>query len=206
MEIKPEILGAHALCQSKEFSEVQYRQVVLDTELLLNLNLAAVELELTERADIGECIHLDILEVDQLLVGDVQRVDDIVPADTAAGTTALHLVAVLDWCCTKCGNEFFHPGRVLGIEHDFLLEFAVLVGLDQVAAVVNRNACSGQRVGDAVADFVNPDELVIVEKFSGMVDIDGTFVLHVRFFEHLIDRIRRSLLCLSLWLTSQIDL
>ncbi len=50
-----------------------------------------------------------------VLVGDIQSVDDIVPADTATGTAALHLVAVLDRGCAKGCNEFFHPGRVFGV-------------------------------------------------------------------------------------------
>jgi hypothetical protein len=53
MEIKPEVLRTHSLCQTEEFSKVKYRQVVLDAELLLDLDLTAVELELTEGADIG---------------------------------------------------------------------------------------------------------------------------------------------------------
>ncbi len=70
---------------------------------------------------------------------------DIIPADTATGTTALHLVAVLDRGCTKCSNQFFHPDRVLGVEHDFLFKLPVFVGFDEVAAIVDGNTCTGQR-------------------------------------------------------------
>jgi hypothetical protein len=37
MEIKPEVLRAHSLCQAKEFSKVKYRQLMRDAELLLDL-------------------------------------------------------------------------------------------------------------------------------------------------------------------------
>ena len=60
MEIKPEVLRTHSLCQAEKFSEMENRQVIGHTELLLNLDLAAVELELTERADIGECINTSL--------------------------------------------------------------------------------------------------------------------------------------------------
>src|SRR5208337_2098930 len=72
MKIQPEVLRTHSLCQSKEFSEVKDGQVIGNTKLLLDLDLAAVELELTERADIGECIYPLLFQVDQLLVGDIQ--------------------------------------------------------------------------------------------------------------------------------------
>src|SRR5512137_919239 len=61
MEIQPEVLRTHSLCQAKEFSKMKHRYAVFDAELLLDLDLAAVELELTERTDIREGIHLHVL-------------------------------------------------------------------------------------------------------------------------------------------------
>src|SRR5208337_1425458 len=72
MEVQPEVLRAHSLCQSEEFGEVKYGQSIGNAELLLDLDLAAVELKLTERADVRECVHPLFFQVDQLLVGDVQ--------------------------------------------------------------------------------------------------------------------------------------
>jgi len=87
---------------------------------------------------------------------------------------------------------------VLGVQHDFLLKLTVLVGFGQVAAIVDSNACTGQRVGDAVADLVDTNELVIIKELGGVVDIDSTLVLHVHFLEHLIDCIAEVLVVLEL--------
>ncbi len=78
--------------------------------------------------------------------------------------------------------------------------------LGQVAAVVDSDTCTGERVRHAVAYLLDTDELVIVEKFCGMVDVDGALYSISISLRTSLTPSRRSLLCLSLWLTSQIEL
>jgi hypothetical protein len=125
-------------------------------------------------------------------------VDDIIAADTAAGTAALHLVTVLDRSCTKGSNEFFHPDGVLGIQHHFIFKLALLVGFCKVTAVVDSDACTSQRVGNAVANLIGTDVLFVVQQFCDMVDIDRPLVLHIDLFEHLIDPVTEILVVLEL--------
>ena len=63
---------------------------------------------------------------------------------------------------------------------------------------MDSDACPFEWVGDAVADFLDTNEPFIVEKFCSMVDIDSALILHVEFFEHLIDAIFKVLVVLEL--------
>src|SRR5208337_252266 len=124
--------------------------------------------------------------------------DNIVPTDPSPGTATLHLVPVFNRCCAECCDQFFHPYGVLSIEHYFLLKLPVLVGFCQVAAIVDGNTCTGQRVSYAVADLVDTNELVIIEELGCVVHVDSTLVLHVNFLENLIDIVAEILVVLEL--------
>ena len=106
------------------------RNVPLNTELLADFELSAVELELTEWTGVDDCVCACSLHVGELLVGDVESVCDVVSTDTSACSTALHLVSVLDCVCTECVNKLLEPGRVLGVADDWVLELAVLCRLE----------------------------------------------------------------------------
>ena len=106
------------------------RNVPLNTELLADFELSAVELELTERTGVDDCVCACCCHVGELLVGDVECVCDIVSADTSSCSTALHLVSVLDCVCTECVNKLLEPGRVLGVANDWVLELTVLCRLE----------------------------------------------------------------------------
>ena len=72
------------------------------------------------------------------------------------------------------------------------------MGLSQVAAVVDGNACTGQGVDDGVLDFIDPYEFLIIEEFRHVIDIDGALELHVNFLEYFVDAIAEILVVLEL--------
>ena len=71
------------------------------------------------------------------------------------------------------------------------------MGFGQVTAIVDSDTCTRERVGHAGADFLDTDEFIIVEKFCGMVDIDGALVLHIDLFKHFIDTVAEILVVLE---------
>ena len=57
-----------------------------------------------------------VISSDGIKLGcDIESVKEIVSADTAACSAALHLVAVLYGLRTECGYKFFNPHRVFGV-------------------------------------------------------------------------------------------
>jgi len=72
MEVQCEFLGSHSLGKAQQFTVVENRKVVTHAEFLLDLYLAAVELELAERTDLGKSVDLCLLQVDQFLVCDIE--------------------------------------------------------------------------------------------------------------------------------------
>ena len=130
MKVETEFNRGHALCEAEHLTEVKNRNVPLNTELLANLELSAVELELTEWTGVDNCVCASSCHVGEFFVGDVECVCDVVSTDTSACSTALHLVSVLDCICTECVNKLLEPGRVLGVADDRVLELAVLCRLE----------------------------------------------------------------------------
>ncbi len=161
---------------------MQDREPPGDAELLLNLDLSSVILELAERADLGQCISTDFLQIDQLLVRYIERECQVVSTDTATGTAALHLVAVLDRLGSECGNEFFDPHRVLGVP-----EMPLFCGLQEVTTVVDGDLRTGQGARDAVGEFLEAYDLRVVVELGEVPDVDGPLELHIDLCKHLVD-------------------
>ena len=91
---------------------------------------------------------------------------------------------------------------------DILFKLTVSCGVWSGGTIVDRVRAPVSGVGHAgLRTSSTTDEFVIVEQFSGVVNIDGALILHIDLFEHFINAIAKVLVGAGVGgLTSQIDM
>ena len=118
VEIKCKVLRAHSLCQSKQFTEVKYGKVIFDTELLFDFNLAAVKLELTERADIGEGVNFASFRLISFSLAISRAWTISYPRTPPPAPQHIIFCRYSTGVAPSAATKFFHPGRAFRI-HGF---------------------------------------------------------------------------------------